>query len=178
MAVTCSVQEAYGATPTVATASALNFLVVDAASGANTTTEPGDHPIPIPESNYWYSFERWFYLLFAGNSNAITSIYVWKSAGTYNTGYAVYANVKTPNPTTYVQSDGNKATQSSFATGAIPTTQGGGLTPAYNASGTKSDYIIAQLRVAAGATPGPMIDSTATPPDNVFTISYQYNTTG
>ena len=171
MAVTCTVKEAYGATPTIATASALNFLAADAASGADTTTAPAANPIPIPASNYWYSFERWFFLLFAGNSNAITSIYVWKSAGTFNTGYAVYANVKTPNPTTYVQSAGNSASQSSFATGAIPTSQGAGLTPAYNATGTKSDYIVSQLRVAAGATPGPMVSDT-------FTVSYQYNTTG
>ena len=85
------------------------------------------------------------------------------------------ALVKTPNPTTYVQADGNKATASSYcgATNgtAIPTSQGSGLTPTYNATGTKSDYIVAQLRVGAGATPGPMVTDT-------FTISYQYNTTG
>jgi len=171
MAVTATLKEAYGATPTVATATNLNFLAADGASGADTTTEPAAHPIPIPGSNYWYSYERWFYLLFAGNSNAITSIYVWKSAGTFNTGYALYANVKTPNPTTYVQSAGNSATQSSYATGAIPTSQGTGLTPTYNASGTKSDYVVSQMRVAAGATPGACVSDT-------LTIAWQYNTTG
>ena len=168
MAVTCTVKEAYGASPTIATAAALNFLSADAASGADTSTAPASYPVAIPASGTAYSYERWFYLLFAGNSNAITSIYVWKSAGTFNTGYSVYANVKSATPTVYVQS---VATASSYATGAIPTSQGAGLTPAYNATGTKSDYIVSQLRVATGATPGPMVSDT-------FTVSYQFNTTG
>lgn len=172
MAVTCAVWEEYGASSTGAT-SFLNFLAVDEASGADATSQPNAHPIAIPASTTVYSFERWFWLLFAGNTNAITSIYVWKSAGTLNTGYVVNAAVKSSTPTVYVQS---VATSSSYATGAIPVTQGAGLTPAYNASGTKSDFIVSQLAVASTASAGPMVGTVGSP--GTWTMSYQYATTG
>jgi hypothetical protein len=172
MAVTCAVWEAYGASSTTAT-SYLNFLAVDEASGADATTQPASHPIAIPASTTVYSYERWFWLVWAGNSNAITSVYVWKSAGTLNTGYVINAAVKTPNPTTYVQA---VTTASSYATGAIPTTQGAGLTPTYNASGTKSDFVVSQLAVASTASAGPMVGTPASP--GTWTMAYQYNTTG
>lgn len=175
MAVTCSVTEAYGSNPTlVEPTSYLNFIAVDGPSGDAATAQAS--PITIPSSGYWYSFERWFYLQFAGNVNPISGIKVWKSGGTINSGFAINCNVKSVNPTLYVQAEGNSSVKSSFATTAIPSEEGSALVPSYNSTGSKSDYLVGQVEVASTAEPGPIVGTPAAP--SSWVLSYKYNTTG
>jgi hypothetical protein len=174
MPVTATLKEAYGASPTIVTAAYLNFLAADAASGSDATTAPLANPVQIPAtSGTNYSYDRWAYLLFAGNTNAITGILAWKSAGSLNTGYVINGKVKASAPTTYVQS----SVATTYAgTSAIPTTSGSGMAPTYNASGTKSDYMVMQLAVSDTAAAGPMVGTAGSP--GTWTLAWSYNTTG
>lgn len=172
MAVTASITVAHTTTPTLeAAATTLNFLSGNVASG--NAANVSNFPVTISNSVTTYSYERWFYLQFAGNTNIITGAYVWKSAGTLVAGYAIKAVAKGAPATTFVTP---LNVVSTLATVDMPTTQGAGLTPdlASSAASGKSGYLIAQLQIAANAAAGAMCSDNG----GLWTCSYQYNTTG
>jgi hypothetical protein len=193
MAVTAVIYEGVGAVSanafaSPASATYLDFVYTSGAWTAITSSGGSSayaisNPVPIPGSAYAYSWEKWFYCVFAGNTNVITGQAVYKSAGTYNTGYKIKALVKTPTPvnavtpinttSTYAGASGNEAT----GTSDLPIVIGSGLAPTYNvtsgANGVAkaSDFIVAQLVVASTAVYGPAFSDTGT-------LTWSYQTTG
>lgn len=144
---------------------ATNWNLMSTDAYDSTGTDYQSNPISVPTSGTNYSYERWMRLEFTGTFNNITNVKVWKSAGTLSDGNLVLYSGETDTGVTPVNTD------SSVATSAIPTTEGGAtdITPAagIDASGEKTDYFVVQLDVP---------DTVTTPGDiGSQTLTFQYD---
>lgn len=121
------------------------------------------NPVGIPTSGSAYSYEKWLKVDFGGTFTQLSNMRIWKSGGTFNTGWSLKIN-----------DDGGGIdqsswvapvnTQSSKATADIATTEGTAhdVKAADGASATISSpgdtaYIVTQAVVQSTASPGNMI---------------------
>jgi hypothetical protein len=150
MAAAYTFKETYGTVgaPTRATASKINLLSANIASGSDTSTVPAANPITINASGMAYSYERWL----QGNwetgtgFNSVSNVKFWKVSGSLGTGVAIKAgDVNTQVFATPIN------TVSLTATSDVPTVEGSALALGYSAN--YSDYVILQLAVNGTLTP-------------------------
>ena len=163
MAATCELKCCISTTASVETPAGdvanWNMMLSDAYSG--TSTYYTNYPITVDTNATAYSYERWMRLEFTGTFNKIENVKAYKSAGSYSDAALAINLGETTSGAT--PTDGG----STVATQAIPTTAGGAIdfTPAGGiaASGSKTDYLVAQLVVPTTVTtPGDIGSQTMT----------------
>jgi hypothetical protein len=123
-------------------------------------------PSTYPITAGTYSYEKWVKADFSGTFTRIDNIKFWKSAGAYVTGETINF---TGEAETYAAPT---TTASTYATGAVPTTEpgsanvsiGGSLSGSLTAAGD-SDFIILQTSVTTAASAGAVNQKT-------FTLQY------
>jgi hypothetical protein len=135
-------------------------------SAAIANLVPADYPIPIADTGYCYSFEKWIQLVVAdmGTASIIDNFAIYcEIVDGYHGDEIVQSNVRMQN---YIAasypSSGPKNNISTDATIPIPTSKpiqtnvgiGGLLTGAITAIGQASDYIVLQLRVSINTPVG------------------------
>jgi hypothetical protein len=151
----------------------VNFATANVSSGSDNTTVPAANPIVVPGASYAYSYERWIRGHWTGTFTSITTLKVWLAgSNTLPGSVKIKGLVKTPSPTTYVTAivtastyagaSGNEGTTTNDLAYVNSTTApGGALSPTYNSGSTGtpattqcSDYIVLQMVVPSGSSPG------------------------
>lgn len=140
-----------------------NLMSIDDYDDTGSTYS--SNPITVPDSGTNYSYERWMRVKFNGTFNLIDNIKVWKSSGTLSDGNLSLFAGSTATGVTPTNAD------SSVATTAMPTTEGGAInitpTNSIDADGEYTDYLVVQLDVP----------STVTTPGDIGTqtLTFQYD---
>lgn len=149
MAATFSFSESYGAGPTTADTTKVNFLSSNTASGSDTTTNTAANPITIPAASSAYSYERWVQGHWTGTFSSISSVTFYKYSGTLGTG--VTLNGADRGSQTYATAVN---TASSIATTASTSWDAVGEAFTLGYSSNFSDYVVMQLVIGSTASAG------------------------